>query len=1098
VDQPDAEPTLGEPGSVVLQRDGDANEELSEARSTPALTPQVVAVVVTHDPGPWFEEALSSLTEQDYPNLSILVIDAGSREDPTPRIAAVASRAFVRRLDDNPGYGAAVNVAMKMVEGAAFYLVCHDDVALARSATRLLVEEAYRSNAGIVGPKLVRWDEPGALLQVGMGADRFGVPAPLCERGELDQEQHDAVRDVFAVPGGCFLVRADLFAALDGFDEAITFHGEDTDLSWRAHLAGARVLVAPSAVARHVEALGDRRPDDRRRLQARHRLRMVLTNYGWFYLIGEGLQQLVLSLVEVVVSVVSGRFRQAGDVVGAYTWNLRRTGSMLAKRRANRRRRQLTDLEIRRLQVRGSARLTAFIRGQLGAGEAGGGSIADAGRQWLSSIRSGIARENLLLGLAVAAVVAFGSRELITGSLPAIGELVVLPDRAMDLLRGGWSGWRATGLGAPAPPPTGFTLFGLAGLVLLGGTGLLRQLLVVGMLPLGLWGAWRLGSFAPHSRAKAAALVAYAANPLPYNALAVGSWRGLAMYAAAPWMVRRLAAIGELAPFGTGAAGPDDDRAEARDGIGRGNRGGARRRLRHAAGLALVMALAMVVYPAAALVAGLVALALVVGSALVGSGAGSLRLVGATVVAAVVATALHGAWLVGAVGQDDPDLSFAGRSGGAEDHSLSSLLHFDTGVANRSVLTWGLLVAGLLGLAIGRSWRLRWAVRGWALFGLPLGLVAVVQAGWLDVRLPPAEVLLAPAAVGVSLAVASGMAAFDRDLPVYRFGWRQVASVGAAAGLLVASVPLLAGAFDGRWRMPRTGYDRTFAFMAAEAEDNGPYRVLWLGPAGALPAAGWDLGDGVAYATSIGFPSAGGLWTGPEDDAARLIPEALQRARNGDTSRLGRVFGSMGIRYVVVVSQLAPAPYRGRSAPLPTWVRSTLGEQLDLAQLDLNAAIGVFRNPAWLPMAASVPAAVTRVEDLPPVVDGASVPAPALRAVGPDARRFEGELAGGTVLHLAQARDEGWELEVDGVGVAPETGFGWANRYVVSQPGPARVGYSTPTGQRLVLLAQLVAWLAVIGVAVRRPRPAREPLELAPAAPPREPAPGPGPVEVTV
>src|SRR5688500_10706 len=108
---------------MVPQRDGDANEELSEARSTPALTPQVVAVVVTHDPGPWFEEALSSLAEQDYPNLSILVIDAGSREDPTPRIAAVASRAFVRRLDDNPGYGAAVNVAMKMVEGAAFYLV---------------------------------------------------------------------------------------------------------------------------------------------------------------------------------------------------------------------------------------------------------------------------------------------------------------------------------------------------------------------------------------------------------------------------------------------------------------------------------------------------------------------------------------------------------------------------------------------------------------------------------------------------------------------------------------------------------------------------------------------------------------------------------------------------------------------------------------------------------------------------------------------------------------------------------------------------------------------------------------------------------------
>ena len=34
-----------------------------------------------------------------------------------------------------------------------------------------------------------------------MGADKTGAPSPYVERGELDQEQHDAVRDVFYVPG---------------------------------------------------------------------------------------------------------------------------------------------------------------------------------------------------------------------------------------------------------------------------------------------------------------------------------------------------------------------------------------------------------------------------------------------------------------------------------------------------------------------------------------------------------------------------------------------------------------------------------------------------------------------------------------------------------------------------------------------------------------------------------------------------------------------------------------------------------------------------------------------------------------------------------
>ena len=118
------------------------------------------------------------------------------------------------------------------------------------STIRLLVEEAYRSNAGIVGPKLVDADNPEVLLEVGMAIDRFGVPYSGIEPGELDQEQHDGVRDVFYVSSAAMLLRADLFAELAGFDPETFPGGEDLDLCWRARLIGARVLVAPDARAR--------------------------------------------------------------------------------------------------------------------------------------------------------------------------------------------------------------------------------------------------------------------------------------------------------------------------------------------------------------------------------------------------------------------------------------------------------------------------------------------------------------------------------------------------------------------------------------------------------------------------------------------------------------------------------------------------------------------------------------------------------------------------------------------------------------------------------------------------------------------------------
>ena len=42
--------------------------------------PPVVAVMMTSDPGDWFDATLESLAEQDYGSLSVLVIDNGGAD----------------------------------------------------------------------------------------------------------------------------------------------------------------------------------------------------------------------------------------------------------------------------------------------------------------------------------------------------------------------------------------------------------------------------------------------------------------------------------------------------------------------------------------------------------------------------------------------------------------------------------------------------------------------------------------------------------------------------------------------------------------------------------------------------------------------------------------------------------------------------------------------------------------------------------------------------------------------------------------------------------------------------------------------------------
>ncbi|MBO0715461.1 MAG: glycosyltransferase family 2 protein, partial [Acidimicrobiales bacterium] len=307
-------------------------------------------------------------------------------------MAAVFPTAYVRRLLSNHGFAASANRALGLVQGASHLLICHDDVAPEPDAVRLLVEEAFRSNAGVVAPKLVDWDDPERLLQVGMGADRTGAPADRVEPGELDQAQHDAVRDVFFAPGGCTLIRADLFAALSGFDPAIPLYGEDLDLSWRAHLAGARVVVAPAARVRHREALSrglrplptlstrwaaapshlpaplgsaaaaEEAARVRLRLGRRHELRTVLTCYPALRLVVVLPRLAALWLAELGWDTLHGRLDKLPSLLGAMGWNLARPGRLWSARAAVRRLRVTPDREIRRLQVSGSARLTTLVR----------------------------------------------------------------------------------------------------------------------------------------------------------------------------------------------------------------------------------------------------------------------------------------------------------------------------------------------------------------------------------------------------------------------------------------------------------------------------------------------------------------------------------------------------------------------------------------------------------------------------------------------------------------------------------------------------------------------------------------------------------------
>jgi len=334
--------------------------------------------------------------------------------------------------------------------------------------------------------------------------------------------------------------------------------------------------------------------------------------------------------------------------------------------------------------------------------------------------------------------------------------------------------------------------------------------------------------------------------------------------------------------------------------------------------------------------------------------------------------------------------------------------------------------------------------------------------GW-----PPAEVLLVPAAAALALAAGLAVASFEVDLSGYVFGWRQVASVIAAAAAVLACLPVLAMAVNGRWREPVTGFDSFLSWMPA-----GEYRVLWLGDPTVLPIAGWKLDDGLAYATSRdGGPLLKDDWPGTSRGATRLLAQAVTLARRGQTSQLGHLLAPMAVRYVVVVNQASPADTVSVGArPTPTDLAAGLQSQLDLQVVDHSDGATVYENDAWAPLRFVLPpdaVAAAKLDD-PRVARTTQLAGstPLLGSAHPPTS-FSGPLPAGSEIEVAEASSSHWRLRVGGASAPRQGAFASSNVFDVASGGTGSLHYETPIGWRLALLVEVVAWAAALAVVIR-------------------------------
>ncbi len=1006
----------------------------------PASQPRVIAVVVNHNGRAFLRDTFRGLAAQTRAIDDVVVVDTGSND---------GSAEWARsRLGDDAvlavrgQFGRAVMSALRdqRTAGMDWVWLLHDDSAPEPEALeRLLAEAESRPSASILGPKLVSWTSHDRLQEVGFAVDRTGRAVSPIEDDEIDQGQHDQVRDVFFVNTAGMLVRRGALLHVGGFDERLTAFRDDLDLCWRIHLTGGRVLVVPQARIRHFAAAASRSRRTRavnhpRYLIERHTIAAMLKATSLRKLPLALLLSLVGGLVRAASLALTGRPADALQVLWAWGWNVKELPVTVVYRRRLQRRRKVDDSALAALRAPGGQRLRALLRGMLEMvyGAEVGAHVAqrpdDSGEeQDMPSTGASLVR--VVAGHPVAFMVA-GFALLMAVSLrsvlfaPAIASVGVgvFPATAQELLREFVASYHPGGLGSTASASPSLALLGGAAIVAFGKALVAEKLLLWLALPLAAATCTRaLRVVVPQLWARALAGLLYATSPLALGALAQGRIGELALLVLAPPALAQVVlAFREEQP---------------------------REPWRPALRFALLAAVAIAMSPAAVVPFALVVALAAAVAVLRGRGLAvrrALLLAGGFALALLLLLPWSGRLLTGAALRD------LGRPLAAPE--LLDLLQLRPGGGGLpgplvGPLYPALAVAALLFVPAGRRRQAFFLLTGFlgaaAVAALQAKRIPPVVTDWPAAMLIPGAVAWA-AAAGLALAsIGQGLLRFNLRFSVRRLIAGAVALLGAGTGLLV--VGHLA---RGDW----SPLEAVHSPALPATVSRGHARVLWLA---GRPDHGVDF--------AVTGPGGRTLLDGgrPPADAARALGSVVTDVVEARTHRAGSMLKLFGIGYVVV-----------RQGPEADRLADLVARQQDLDAKPTEQA-ALFQGPEATATGWVVGG------DAPPSEVQAMLTAEPPRPVPGAAGGPVDTTAPGTLVLTVPAA-EPYRASVGSTPLEPTTAFGWAQAFRLppSATGDVEVWQA---GQQRRFTLLVIEGLLVLAALATMARPTRVAPPVAPS-----------------
>lgn len=226
-----------------------------------------VSTILVTENGPCLQETIHALQKQTRPHDRCLIVVNGSHPDLAQRLQQVqqlgAAPLTVFVTGKKLSFPEAVNTGAQHLQSIIpqnatteelFWILSEDAAPDAYALEKLALEFEKAPSLAAAAPKLVEWDRPNSIVDLGQSLTRFGEKWAIGST-RLDQQQYDHLQETLGARSIGLLVRASVWHSVEGLDPAYALDDCGLDLCVRMRLAGFRIVLTPRARIRFADSV---------------------------------------------------------------------------------------------------------------------------------------------------------------------------------------------------------------------------------------------------------------------------------------------------------------------------------------------------------------------------------------------------------------------------------------------------------------------------------------------------------------------------------------------------------------------------------------------------------------------------------------------------------------------------------------------------------------------------------------------------------------------------------------------------------------------------------------------------------------------------